>query len=204
MILYYMPGACSLSTHISLRETGEHFNLVRVNPKNNKTETGENFLSINPDGNVPTLKLPDQRLITDCAAALSYVADTFWQTGISPEPGSPRRAEMDVLLAEIERELHVQFAPLHQKTTDIVARDAALVRLAIEFEKYETLFSDGRKYLLGRAFSVADAYLFVAINWAGISGLNIFRWPHVGDFSDRMRSRPSVLAALRAEGLLAE
>ncbi|AUG51711.1 glutathione transferase GstA [Thalassospira marina] len=204
MILYYMPGACSLSTHISLLETGEQFSLVKVDHKNNKTENGENFLAINPDGSIPTLKLASDHMITDCAGALHYLADHFWESGVSPEPETPARARMDDFLRDIEQQLHVQFEPLHQKVKDDAIRNAAIARLSAEFEKYENLFSDGRKYLLGREFSVADAYLFVAINWAGISGINIFRWPHIGDFGERMRARPSVLAALRAEGLLAD
>ncbi|WP_245835224.1 glutathione binding-like protein [Thalassospira mesophila] len=132
------------------------------------------------------------------------MADCFWESGISPEPGSARRTAMDAMLVEIERDMHVQFASLHQKNVDKDQRDAAFAKLSVQFEKFETLFSDGRKYLLGREFSVADAYLFVAINWAGISGLNIFRWPHIGDYSDRMRARPSVLAAMRAEGLIVD
>ncbi|WP_339777896.1 glutathione binding-like protein [uncultured Thalassospira sp.] len=203
MILYYMPGACSLSTHISLRETGQQFNLVKINKKNNKTENGENFLTINPDGTVPALKLAGDGLVTDCVGTLVYLADNFWQTGISPEPGSSQRAKMDAFLLEIEQEMNMQFEPLHQNVVDQNIRDAAFAKLSAQFEKLETLFSNGRQYLLGRDFCVADAYLFVAINWAGILGLNIFRWPHIGDFSDRMRNRPSVLASLRAEGLIA-
>ncbi|OKH88767.1 hypothetical protein LF95_01300 [Thalassospira sp. TSL5-1] len=204
MILFYMPGACSLSTHISLLETGEQFRLVKVNHKTLKTEHGENFLSISPDGRIPVLKLPTDDVITDCVGTLHYIADHFWQSGVSPAPDSAERARLNAFLTRIEHELHAQFSLLQQKRTTPDLRDAVITRLSDEFEKYEKLFSDGRHYLMGRQFSVADAYLLVAINWAGMIGINTFRWPHIGDFGDRMRGRTSVLAALRAEGLLVD
>ena len=202
MILYYMPGACSLSSHISLLETGEKFHLVKVDHKTRKTEHGEDFLSISPDGSIPVLKLPNGDRICDCVGVLHYIADHFWQSGVSPAPDSAERARLDALLTRIAHELHGQFPALQHKKIEPAVRDAAIARLSDEFEEYEKLFSDGRHYLMGRHFSVADAYLLVAINWASMIGINIFRWPHIGDFGDRMRGRPSVLAALRAEGLL--
>lgn len=201
MILYYMPGACSLSTHISLCETGAPFRLVKVDNKTFKTEHGEDFLSINPDGCVPVLQFSTGKVITDCVAGLQYIADHFWQSGVSPAPDSDERIQLNAFLTQIEQQLYGQFAPLQQKGIAADIRDAVIARLSDEFEKYEKLFSDGRQYLMGRQFSVADAYLLVAINWAGMAGINTFRWPHIGDFGDRMRERPSVLAALRAEGL---
>lgn len=50
MKLYYTPGSCSLSPHIVLRETGLDFSIERIDLRTKKTESGKDFLAINPKG----------------------------------------------------------------------------------------------------------------------------------------------------------
>ena len=52
MKLYYKAGACSLSPHIVLRETGQDFTLVKVDLASKRTENGDDYLKINPKGQV--------------------------------------------------------------------------------------------------------------------------------------------------------
>ena len=75
-------------------------------------------------------------------------------------------------------------------------------RVEKALKHYEDLFSDGRAYLMGDAFSVADAYLFTVTNWTKFVGISLEPYPHVSAFMARMAARPAVQAALKAEGLL--
>jgi glutathione S-transferase len=61
---------------------------------------------------------------------------------------------------------------------------------------------EGKAYTMGDAFSVADAYLFVIANWVPVVGIDIGPLKNLGTFMERMRARPAVQAALKAEGLL--
>ena len=76
MKLYYAPGACSLSPHIALLEAGLDFTTERVDLRNaRQTESGVDFLSINPKGYVPALELKDGSVLTEGAAIVQFIAD---------------------------------------------------------------------------------------------------------------------------------
>jgi hypothetical protein len=53
MKLYYSPAACSLAPHIVAREAGIDIALEKVDLGSKKTETGRDYLSINPKGQYP-------------------------------------------------------------------------------------------------------------------------------------------------------
>ena len=57
MKLYYSPGACSLSPHIVLAESGLAYSIEKVDLKAKKTETGADFFAVNAAGYVPALVL---------------------------------------------------------------------------------------------------------------------------------------------------
>jgi glutathione S-transferase len=73
--LFYSPGACSLSPHIVLREIGQDFTLEKVDLTKKKTESGKDYLTINPKGQVPALLLDDGSLLTEGVAIVLYLAD---------------------------------------------------------------------------------------------------------------------------------
>lgn len=83
MKLYYMPGACSLATHILLREAGSPVELDKVG-RDKKTESGADFLALNPKGYVPALQLPDGDILTENVVLHGYIADTFPAAKLAP------------------------------------------------------------------------------------------------------------------------
>lgn len=201
MKLYYSPGACSLSPHIILREIGAPFEIERVDLATRKTESGADYAAINPKGYVPALKLDDGEVLTEGAAIVQYVADQAPQTGLAPAGGTLPRARMQEHLNFIASELHKAFGPLFSANSSDDAKDAAKVNVAHRFDHVEKSLSDGRSYLLGEAFSVADAYLFVVSNWAKPTGIGLEKWPRLAALVERVASRPAAQAAMRAEGL---
>ena len=91
MKLYFSPGACSLSPHIVLREAGIAFELVRVDLRAKKTEKGEDFLAINPKGQVPTLQLDDGAVLTEGPVIVQYVSELAPAAGLTgTRPGRCR------------------------------------------------------------------------------------------------------------------
>ena len=73
--------------------------------------------------------------------------------------------------------------------------------LALRFD-YVANQLEGKQFLLGDTFSVADAYLFVVLSWAPYVGVDLSPWPGLAAYSARITGRPAVQAALRAEGLI--
>jgi len=55
---------------------------------------------------------------------------------------------------------------------------------------------------MGNTFTVADAYLFTILSWTDRVQLDLSRWPTVVAYKQRMAARPTVQAAMKAEGLL--
>jgi len=203
MKLYYLPGACSLASHIALREAGASFDLDRLDKATNKTAAGEDFLAINPKGYVPTLKLDGGEVLTEGAAILQYIADQNPTAGLAPTAGTLERIRLQEYLNYVATELHKSFSPLFKPDTAEAEKEAAKKRVAQRLDLVETWLADGRQYLLGDRFSVADAYLFVIANWTGPTGIGLQRWPHIAAFQQRVAQRQAVQAALKAEGLAA-
>lgn len=203
MKLYYLPGACSLASHIALREAGASFDLDKLDNATKKTEAGADFLAINPKGYVPVLALNDNDVLTEGAAILQYIADQHPDAGLAPAVGTLERARLQEHLNFVASELHKAFSPLFKPDATEAEKAAAKTRVAQKLDLVEKQLSDGRSYLLGDKFTVADAYLFVVANWTGPTGIGLDTWPHVAAFQQRVGSREAVQAALKAEGLAA-
>jgi glutathione S-transferase len=193
MKLYLAPGACSLADHIALHEAGLEFDHVRVDLRTKRTENGGDFNEVNPKGYVPALVLNDGELLTENVAILSWVAEQAPELAPRGELGRIRLIEM---LAFIATELHKTFVRSLFLTSDEdkkVAEEMIGRRLGFLAER---LAGD---YLFGDEVSVADAYLYVMLRWAGMQGLEV---PEpLAAFAQRMEARPAVQLALRHEGL---
>ena len=77
MKLFYKPGACSLASHITLRESGKDFTLDGVDLMKKRLENGDDFFAVNPKGQVPALLLDDGTLLTEGVAIMQYLADSM-------------------------------------------------------------------------------------------------------------------------------
>ena len=200
MKLYYAPGACSLSPHIVLREADLRFDLERVDLKTHRTASGVDYLQINPKGQVPALLLDERELLTEGPAIVQYIGDRVPQKKLVPPNGTMARYHLMAWLNFISTELHKQFTPLFRP--DVNPRVAAQQRGLIgERLLYVQDVLADRAYLMGETFTVADAYLFVMLQWTRKFGMDLAMWPNLDDYEMRIAQRPSVRAAFAAEGL---
>lgn len=200
MKLFFSPGACSLSPHIVLRETGLPFELVQANLRNKTLADGSDFKAVNPKGYVPALVLDDGTLITEGPAIVQYLADQVPEKKLAPPAGTLARVRLQEWLNFISTELHKTFSPLFGWPIDDAAKEVFRQRLLLRLGVVDEHLSRN-DYLLGKDFSVADAYLFVVTNWAAAVGVDISGFKHLVAFRARMAERESVKAALAAEGL---
>ncbi len=198
--LFYLPGACSLSPHIVLREAGLDFELDRVDNKTKKTASGNDYRDKNPLGYVPALELDDGTLLTEGPAIVQYIADQVPERHLAPPAGSPARYQLQQWLNFISSELHKSFSPLFTPTLSDDTKAHFRERLLGRFERVDRQLA-GNDFLMGAQFTVADAYLFVVSNWAPMVKLDLSQFAHLAAFRERMRARPAVQAAMAAEGL---
>jgi glutathione S-transferase len=201
MKLYYSPGACSLSPHIVLYESGLPFEAVLASTKTHKLQDGTDYYTINPKGYVPLLELDDGQRLSEGPAIVQYLADLVPSRQLAPPAGTMARYRLMEWLNFISSEIHKSFSPLFWPDMPEEAKAIYRERLQGRF-RYVDGQLEGRGYLLGDAFSVADAYLYVVSNWAPKVGVEIGNLPHLQAFIARMSARPSVQSAMRAEGLL--
>ncbi|MFV0473202.1 MAG: glutathione transferase GstA [Pikeienuella sp.] len=198
MKLYYKPGACSLASHIALREIGADFGIEKVDTARGVTETGADFRAVNPLGYVPALALADGDVITEGPAILQFIADSAPESGLAPAAGTRARTKLQSLLNFIGTELHGAFGVFFRGAGD----EAAKARLNARMDRFDAMLADGRAFLTGETFTVADAYAFVVASWTRPLKIDLSRWPHVAAFVERVAARPAVQAAMKAEGLL--
>lgn len=198
MKLYFSPGACSLSPHIVAREAGLPVEYVKVDLRQKKTADGRDFNAINPKGYVPALELDDGTLLTEGPAIVQYLADRKPELGLAPQAGSIERYRLQEWLGFIGTELHKQFSPLFSPTTPEDIRKAQIEKLQKRFA-YVAVQLAGRAYLMGSAFTVADAYLFVMLGWTEMMKIDLGALPVLQEYRARVAARAGVQAALAAE-----
>lgn len=203
MKLYYKPGACSLASHIALIETGAPFSIEKVDTQSGKTESGADYRKINGRGYVPALELDDGRVVTEGAAILQFIADSYRESALAPAAGTFERTRLQELLNFVASELHKSFGPFFaKKVPEGEARETAVKAVQSRLQHIDTILADGRPYLLGEKFSVVDAYCFVVANWANFVDISLEKLPHAKALVARVAERPSTIAAMRAEGLI--
>ena len=201
MKLYYSPGACSLSPHIVLFESGLEFEAVLASTQSHKLQDGTDYYTINSKGYVPLLELDDGTRLTEGPVIVQYIADQVPERKLAPPAGTMERYRLQEWLNYTTSELHKGVGALFNaampEEAKVLMRAKAQSRL-----KWADAQLEGRHYTMGDAFSVADPYLFTVTRWAGPTGVDISGLKHLGAFMERMQARPAVQQALKAEGLL--
>lgn len=198
MKLYFSPGACSLSPHIVLRELGLEFDAVKVNGREKKTATGEDYWAINPKGSVPAVQLDNGEVVTEGAVIVQYLADQKPEAKLAPAQGSFERVRMQEWLNYVASDLHKSFSPLFSPKINDEYRAAIVEALGNRYG-FLAKHLEGRQYLLGDSFTVADAYLFTILTWSPVAKLDLAKWPSLKAYFDRVQARPAVQAALEME-----
>ncbi|WP_058909929.1 glutathione transferase GstA [Entomohabitans teleogrylli] len=200
MKLFYKAGACSLAPHIVLRETGLDFTLVTVDLAHKKLENGDDFYAINPKGMIPALLLDDGSLITEAVVIMQYLADNVADRQLLAPTGSMTRYHTLEWLNYIATELHKGFTPLFRPDTPEDYKPVARAALEKKLQYVNEQLAD-KQWLMGLRFTIADAYLYNVLRWAVAVKLEMSGLSHIEQFMARMKARPSVAAALAAEGL---
>src|SRR5271156_2776341 len=202
MKLYYAPGACSLSPHIALLEAGLPYDLVKVDLRAKKLENGDDYLKINPKGQVPALALDSGELITEGPVIVQMIADKVPAKNLAPARDSAERYKLQEWLTYINGELHKNIGPLFNPALSDEAKAVFKDRAMGKFKYLDGQLAD-RDYLMGKQFTVADGYLFVMLNWAERMKFDLSELSNLMAYKDRVAARPKVAEALVKEGLKA-
>lgn len=199
MKLYFSPGACGLGSQIALREADAKFDLVKVDLKA-KTSAEGDFWAVNPKGYIPYLKLDSGEGFSEAAVIMQWIADQHPEKKLFPQWGTNERYHAMEHLNFVATELHkgiggIFNASLSEEAKDVL-RARALHRLDFMNQRLST-----NKWVLGDSFSIVDGYLYNMLRWTKPVRVDLTRLTHLLGFMERMETRPTVRAAVEAEGL---
>ncbi len=200
MKLYYSPGACSLSPHIALHESGLAFEAIPAPTKTHQLPDGTDYYTINPLGYVPLLELDNGERLREGPAIVQYIADQVPQKNLAPASGTMARYRLQEWLTFIGTEVHKGFSPLFNPATPEEFKTATKTKLAQRLAWVDSELA-GKQFLMGDTFTVADGYLFTVTNWAPRVGVDITGLANLVAYRERVAARPAVQAARKAEGL---
>jgi len=199
--LYYMPGACSLASHITLEWIGKPYETQRVSREEIKQPA---YLALNPLGAVPVLT-DGESTLTQSAAILEYLAELSPEAGLVPEDVR-ERAEMRRWLGLCNADLHRTFGDVFAAPRLVQDETGRKELIANSSAKLVALFTvvdqqlEGKQWVSGSR-SIADPYLYTLLRWAKGKNIDIGHLKNLAAFSARMEADAGVQAALKTEGL---
>ena len=199
--LYNTPGAGGFAVQALLEELGLDYKLVHLD-----FDAGEHkqkpYTDINPLGQVPTLVMPDGRIMTESAAILIYLCDLHPKSGLAPSPSSELRAAYLRWMMLLASSVYTANLRCYHPEDFTTADDPEPVREVGERHLTEAwavveeaLTADG-PWLLGEVFSAADIYAMMIAQWAPDPAANFVRFPHLKQLCDGVRARPAVARIL--------
>jgi glutathione S-transferase len=201
MKLYYSPGACSLSPHIALREAGLAFEPVLASTKTHQLADGSDYYTINPLGYVPVLELDDGTRLREGPAIVQYIADQVPLKNLAPANGTLPRYRLQEWLTFIGTEIHKTYSPIFNAAMPEEGKKILRDKLVSRY-RWVNGQLDGKDWLMGDHFSVADGYFFAVTRWAKPLNIDLAGAPNVLAHHERVAARPAVREALQFEGLL--
>jgi glutathione S-transferase len=201
MKLYYSPGACSLSPHIALREAGLAFEPVLASTKSHQLQDGTDYYTINALGYVPMLELDDGTRLREGPAIVQYIADQVPLKNLAPANGTLPRYRLQEWLTFIGTEIHKTYSPIFNVAMPEEAKKILREKLASRY-RWVNGQLEGKDWLMGDHFSVADGYFFAVTRWAKPMNIDLSGAPNVLAHHERVAARPAVREALEVEGLL--
>lgn len=201
MKLYYAKGACSLVPHIIINEIGLTSDYELVDLATKKTAAGDNYLTINPKGAVPALRMDNGEILTENTVILQYLADTTHATALLPPVGEMKRYRVLEWLNYATTELHKGFGQFFNPNFPQEVKENILIPLMKTKFNYIDKQLNNKTYLLGDDFTLPDAYLFVMLMWALHFKFDITAWPNLSRYFAELKKRQSIMKTLQEEGL---
>jgi glutathione S-transferase len=208
MKLYYSAGSCSTSCHIVLEESGLKYQTVSIDWDQSSDPNVAEVLRMNPLGTLPVMKTDEGKLLSQNIAIQTYIADQAPEKKLLPPPNTLERAEAINWLSYVAADLHKSFSPLFSVSSMSENQTSRndFKKWAMDGVTKNLQFLDqslqGKDYLTGKNFTVADAYCFVVLSWTQWLEVPITPYPNIQAYLTRMSQRPSVQKVLKEEGLL--
>jgi glutathione S-transferase len=196
--LYFAPGTRAARIAFLLEELAVPWQKVTLD-LSQREHKAPDYLALNPNGVVPTLKDGDTVLFESVAIAL-YLADRYADKGLAPPADSPLRGRylswmvwsMTTLEPPIGEVYLERMKPAEQQSGTAIA--AALERFRTAAQALDTELAG--PYLFGDAFSAADVMVGCVLAFAGMLGM-LEGHDRLRDYVARITARPAFGRAMQ-------
>ena len=207
MKLFYKAAACSLAPHIVMAELNMVYEIEAVDLATKQCASGD-YRKINPKGSVPAILMDNGEILSEGAIISQYLADQKMDSGLIPKFGTLERYRCLELMNFIATDIHKSFSPLFgaDKIVKNVEGKTEMKMFFVETLKSKVALVSEKlgtsDYLMGKQFTIADAYLFTVLGWSKHVGLDLSTWSNVTSYMNRVSERPAVMKAMKEEGLI--
>ncbi|WP_432447975.1 glutathione S-transferase family protein [Aliiroseovarius marinus] len=205
--LHYAPDNASLIVRLVLEELGLPYETLLVDRAANAQRSAA-YLKVNPMGTIPALETPDG-VVFETAAILLYLADRA--AALAPALTSPERGPFLSWLFATSNGLQMDlrqhfYAERYASGPAAAHREIVSDRLRVHLGRYEALLEEAHPWFGAPQPTLLDFYVAVPLRWCalylqGEDWFNLADWPHLYALAERIETRPSMRAAMRAEGL---
>lgn len=201
MKLFYSPGTSALAARILIIESRLPIQYVRVRASVGVDEDGRDFRALSTSRILPALCLEDDSLVeTEVDIALELVKQMPPDPVMAPAVDTPAYEQLRACLTYLAENVHEPFKVVLQARSKRSARAAAMQTLTKAYAHLDGIVAR-QPFVLGKGFTAADAYTFALLSWNPLIELDTSPWPGLENYVERLKSRPSVVEALAAEGL---
>jgi glutathione S-transferase len=201
--LYYARQTRSIRPRWLLEELGAPYELVRLDLSVGDQKKAE-YLTLNPNGTVPTL-VDDDLILFESAAIVQYLADKYPKAQLAPAVGTAARGKyyqwihyaMNTLEPPaITIFLHTTGTPMgrpqHERIPQLVPD--ARAQLAAAVKVVDDALA-GKRFIVGDAFSAADVMMGSMLGWCMILGMIGNDATNVQAYLAGLGTRPAVARA---------
>ena len=195
--LYARPNAGSAAVEALLAECGAAFEIIDILREPDGT-VPRSFLQINPRGEVPSLRLADNSIMTESAAMMIYLADLHPAAGLAPSVTSPLRGRylrwmLFFATGVYMADLRMYFPARH--STDAGHADAIKAKAIEDMERDYDIFAEALgegPFILGQSMSAVDIYAAMLLSWAPDVAQLFARHGNIKKLYDLVAARPQI------------
>jgi glutathione S-transferase len=199
-ILWGASTSRTIRAHWALHELGLDFECRPIRPRSGETETAE-FTALSARQKIPLLQ-DDDLVLTESAAIITYLSDTYGQDNNRLVPTAPRDrarclewcffviSELDATSLYVMRR-HGDLRHIYGEAPS--ANEAAAAYFQKQMRTVERALEPGPQYILGDRFTAADILLSTCVTWAVRYGVPVT--DTVAAYNTRATSRPSYAKA---------
>lgn len=209
LTLYYCPGTSSLIPMVALELAGAPYTPKLINLLKGEHKTPE-FLTLNPEGQVPLLSDGDHHL-NQLIAIVDYLAGKYPQAGILPTQPIAR-ARVLAMLVWFNSTLHGTFGRAFKPAGFVNDEPAQAALSHTAKAQYAALLRElesrllsaqraGSQWLDGDRPGILDAYALCCLRWGGMINIPASDTPHLQAQLRKLVDHPAFARVIELEHL---